>query len=46
MMEVQKRIILSVLRMVERTYINIEAKKLAKMFDAESNDELQEVVDI
>ncbi|OZC10313.1 hypothetical protein X798_02620 [Onchocerca flexuosa] len=45
MMEVQKRIILSVLRMVERTYINIEANKLAKMFDAESNDELQKILD-
>uniref|UniRef100_A0A915PQ38 PCI domain-containing protein n=1 Tax=Setaria digitata TaxID=48799 RepID=A0A915PQ38_9BILA len=40
-MEVHKRIILSVLRKVEHTYINIEAKKLAEMFDAEANNELQ-----
>lgn len=45
-MEVHKRIILSVLLMVERTYINIEAKKLAEMLDAESNNELQKVVDL
>ncbi|VDM13674.1 unnamed protein product [Wuchereria bancrofti] len=43
-MEVHKRITLSVLRMIEHTYINIEANKLAKMLDTESNNELQKVV--
>lgn len=43
--EVQKRTILSVLRLVEHMYINIEAKELAKMLGAESNIELQQVVD-
>ncbi|KAM3725635.1 Aminomethyltransferase [Dirofilaria immitis] len=44
-MEVHKRIILSILRMVEHTYVNIEAKKLAEMFDAKSNNELQKILD-
>ncbi|EJW85741.1 hypothetical protein WUBG_03345 [Wuchereria bancrofti] len=43
-MEVHKRITLSVLRMIEHTYINIEANKLAKMLDTESNNELQKVL--
>ncbi|EFO27625.2 hypothetical protein LOAG_00858 [Loa loa] len=42
--EVHKRIILSVLRMVEHTYINIEAKKLIEMLDADSNNELQKIL--
>lgn len=41
--ELQKRIMLSVLRMVEHTYINIETKKLAEFLDIESDSELQEV---
>lgn len=43
-MEVRKRTILSVLRLVEHMYINIEVKKLAEMLDVESNNELQKVV--
>ncbi|VDK82440.1 unnamed protein product [Litomosoides sigmodontis] len=42
--EVQKRTILSVLRLVEHMYINIEATELARMLDAESNIELQKIL--
>uniref|UniRef100_A0A0R3RYW0 CSN8_PSD8_EIF3K domain-containing protein n=1 Tax=Elaeophora elaphi TaxID=1147741 RepID=A0A0R3RYW0_9BILA len=38
LMEVHKRTILSVLQLVGNIYINIEAKKLAEMLDAESNE--------
>ncbi|VDM95964.1 unnamed protein product [Thelazia callipaeda] len=44
-MELEKGIMLSILRMVEHVYLNIEAVKLAEMFDAESNDELQKILD-
>lgn len=44
-MVVRKRIIVSVLRMVEHTYINIEAQKLAGMLDVESSSDLLKVVD-
>ncbi|KAL3982536.1 COP9 signalosome subunit CSN8 family protein [Acanthocheilonema viteae] len=43
-MEVHKRTTLSVLQLVEHTYINIEAKKLAEMLAAESNNELQKIL--
>ncbi|CAG9537707.1 unnamed protein product [Cercopithifilaria johnstoni] len=43
-MEIRKRIISSVLRLVEHMYINIEAKKLAEMLDAELNNELQKIL--
>lgn len=42
--EVQSRVCLSMMRQIERCYVAIESSKLAQMFDAASDAELQQVV--
>ncbi|VDN45012.1 unnamed protein product [Gongylonema pulchrum] len=39
----QKRLMLTVLRMVEHTYVNISTAELAELLDIEEESELQEV---